>query len=415
VAVLALAIAIAIALLLGVAFLSNPLYAERYLTLLRTGPLHPPLGFYQPKERIEGRNGGALPRTTPLEAQIDPIALERAAAYAGIRNTHALLVTRHGELVFERYWAGTDASTLESVHSFGKTLAALAVGLALGERRIHSVDEPAADYIEEWGGDARREITVRNLLQMSSGLQETAPSLAPWAPSVRQFIGTHITDEYLKLRLAHRAGIDWAHQNVDSQMLALIVERATGRRYADWISEKLWKPIGAGDAWLFLDRPGGTAHAECCLMTAPSDWLRIGELLLNDGVFQGSRVLPTGWVKTMLTPARGNRNYGFQLWLGSPFLAERPYSLARRKFANRASESYAADDVFFLDGAGKYRLWLVPSLGLAILRTGVDPPDPTDWDDARIPNLVIRGVRDRPALPSTAGGKVDLSTLVPGH
>jgi CubicO group peptidase (beta-lactamase class C family) len=402
--------------LLGIALLSwrAPIFFQRYVTVLFVGPFNPPLWFYEPKERIEGRDAGRLPRATPAEADIDPLALERAADYAGARNTHALLVARRGHLVFEKYWAGTDFTTLESAHSFNKTLTALAVGIAVGEHRIRSIDQPAAEYIPEWRNDSRRDITIRNLLQMSSGLEEAPASIAPWGATIREFLGTDITAEYLKPRLAHRAGVDWSHQNVDPEILALIVQRATGKRYAQFLSETLWKPIGAGDAWLFLDRPGGMAHAECCLITRQGDWLRVGELLLNDGVFQGDRVLPNGWVQAMRTPARGNPNYGFQLWLGSPYVAERPYSPTRRQFANRASEAYAADDVFFLDGFGKYRLWLVPSLGLEILRTGGNPPRAADWDDARIPNLIIRGIRDRPAAVRP-GGRADLSTLVPYH
>jgi CubicO group peptidase (beta-lactamase class C family) len=405
---------LAIVVVGAVLFAREPLFFQRYFTALVVGPFNPPLWYYEPKERIGGGAGSPLPRATPEDAGIDREAFERAAQYAAPRNTHALLVARHGHLVFEHYWGGTDFDTLESAHSFNKTIVALAVGIALGEHRIRSIDEPAADYIREWDNDPRREITIRNLLQMSSGLAEPSFAFHPWSAAIRQSLGTDITAEYLKVPLAHRAGIDWAHQNVDPQMLALIVERATGKRYTQFLSERLWKPIGAGDAWLWLDHPGGTVHAECCLIMRQGDWLRIGELLLDDGVFEGTRVLPPGWVRTMLTPAKGNPNYGFQLWLGSPYVAERPYSFNRRQFANRAAEPYAADDVFFLDGFGKYRMWLVPSLGLAILRTGTNPRDQADWDDSRIPNLIIRGVRSEPKRPDP-GAKPDLSKLVPGH
>jgi CubicO group peptidase (beta-lactamase class C family) len=202
-------------------------------------------------------------------------------------------------------------------------------------------------------------------------------------------------------------------RDVDTQMLALLLERATGQRYAEWLSSRLWKPLGAGDAWLWLDRPGGTAHAQCCLVARQGDWLRVAELLLSDGQYQGSRILPAGWVGAMRTSARGNRNYGFQVWLGAPYAAQRAYSPLPGAPTSHSEEAYAADDVMFLDGYGKYRLWVVPSLGLAILRTGTDPADRADWDDSRIPNLIIRGVSDRPQ--SVPGAHVDLSKIVPGH
>jgi len=385
---------------------SDPVFVRRYLTALLVGPNHPPLWFYRPSERIAGRDAGGLPRATPLEAALDPVALERAADYAAARNSHALLVARHGHLVFERYWSGTDFDTPVSIRGFGNTLAALALGAAFSERRLRSLAEPAAEFLPAWSDVPRREITLEDVLQSSSGLEPTADSLAPWSAAMRQKFGSDLTAAAQQPRLAHRAGIDWTAQAIDPQLLVLILERATGMRYAEWLSTRIWKPIGAGDAAVFLDHADGTAQVDFGLIARQGDWLRIGELLVDDGVFEGDRVLPLGWVNAMRTPARGNRNFGFQLWLGSPYVAA--------ALPAPMSEPYAADDVVFLGGDGRNRLWVVRSLGLVILRTGAAPSNPADWDDARLPNLVIRAVRDRPAAPRL-GAPVDLSTLVPNH
>jgi CubicO group peptidase (beta-lactamase class C family) len=401
-------------LAVAVAVGRDPRFAVRYLDLLLVGPRSPPPGFYQPRERIAGRDSGRLPRATPLEAGLDPGALELAAEYAGARRSRALLVLRHGHLVFERYWGGTGYDTPVSIRSFDDTLAALALGLALGERRVRGLDQRAAEFLPEWRDAARGEITLEDLLTRTSGLEETGESLAPWSPAMRQLLGSDLTAEVLKPRLAHRAGVDWSHRNVEPQLLALIVERATGMRYAEWLSAKLWKPIGAADAWLYLDHPAGLAHADCCLVAAQGDWLRIGRLLLDDGVWDGDRVLPAGWVNAMRRPSRGNPNYGFQLWLGSPYVARRAYAAGDGPPAARASEPYAADDVVFLDGGARNRMWIVRSAGLVILRTGEEPAKSDDWDDARIPNLILRGLRDRPVAPRP-GAPVDLSKLVPNH
>src|SRR5690606_9686863 len=110
-----------------------------------------------------------------------------------------------------------------------------------------------------------------------------------------------------------------------------------------------------------------------------------------------------GWVRTMLTPARSNPRFGYQVWLGEPFQA-----------GEGASEPYAAGDTFVLRGNGKTRLWIVPSMGLTILRVGANNEIDPDWDDSRIPNLIIRGASDYvPAAP--ARGAQDISTLVPNH
>ncbi|HEX7417756.1 MAG TPA: serine hydrolase, partial [Steroidobacteraceae bacterium] len=325
------------------------------------------------------------------------------------------LVSRRGELVLEHYWAGTDFASLESSDSFAETVAALMTGIALGEHVIHALDDPASKYLPEWQGEARGAITVRNLLQMSSGLEEQDFSVLPWSPSVHEYLGSDLIARELARPLAGRPGATFAHQSVDAQLLALIVQRAAGMRYAQYVSSKLWKPVGAGDAYVWLDHEGGMAHAECCLLARQGDWLRIAELLLSDGVFQGQRVLPRGWVREMLTASKGNASYGYQIRLGAPFAAQRPARRDRRQFASGALEPYASDDVFLLEGSGTMRLWLVPSLGLAVLRTGGDPAAALGWDESKIPNLIIRGVRDRPEARRPAGGAVDLSKLVPAH
>ena len=92
----------------------------------------------------------------------------------------------------------------------------------------------------------------------------------------------------------------------DAQLLALVLERATHQRYALYLSQVLWRRIGAADAWLRLDHPGGAAHADCCLLARQGDWIRIGQLLLRDGNYRGDEVIRPGWVTLMRTPSRAD-------------------------------------------------------------------------------------------------------------
>jgi CubicO group peptidase (beta-lactamase class C family) len=133
-------------------------------------------------------------------------------------------------------------------------------------------------------------------------------------------------------------------------------------------------------------------------------WIRIAELLVSDGRFEGEQIVPPGWVREMLAPAKSNENFGYQVWIGQPFAGP----------ASGATEPYAADDVYLLKGAGKARLWVVPSLALSILRTGTNSETDPDWDDSRVPNLIIRGTRDfKPK--AAAPGAADVRSLVPNH
>lgn len=341
---------------------------------------------YQPRELLRGGNQPPAPRMPPVSELLDAHALELAADYAGAHDSRALIVSRHGYIVFERYWQGTGYDTLSDAQSFTPLLAALATGVALSHRLLGWPDQPIGALLPEWGQDARGVITLRNLLQSSSGL-------APSSPGTRD-----LPERVLATPLAGTPGALRQENPADAQLLSLVLERATHQRYADYVSQTLWRRIGAGDAWLWLDHAGGNAHADCCMLARQGDWIRLAELLLTDGRYQGAEVIRPGWVKLLRTPAKPDPAYGAFL-----FVANTPRA---------GREPYAVRDLFVVEGAGGNRLWLAPAMQLAILCTGSARGRPADWDDSRIPNLVLRAARDYTPPPPQPG---DVSALVPGH
>ena len=342
-----------------------------------------------PRERVAGGNEPPAPRVAPETEQLDPKALEVAASYAGEHGSLALIVSRHDHIVFERYWRGTGFDTPADAQSFTRLLAALAAGAAVSHRLIAWPDEPVGAFIGEWSHDARGAITVRNLMQMSSGLAR-----------VTDYDRSHdLTAALLHTPLAGTPGVTRVDQPSDPQLLALVIERATGQRYASYLSQALWRRVGAADAWLRLDRPGGAVHADCCMLAHQGDWIRIGQLLVHDGNYRGDEVIRPGWITLMRTPAQSDPQFGaFVRVRWNPAPGQAPL---------------AARDVFAVEGAGGNRLWLVPSLQIAILCTGPASGRDAAWDDSRLPNLIVRAARD--ALPTAAQPGADVSALVPGH
>ena len=135
------------------------------------------------------------------------------------------------------------------------------------------------------------------------------------------------------------------------------------------------------------------------MISRQGDWIRVGELLLRDGNYRGDELMRPGWVAQMRSPARSDPDFGM-------FVRLAPARIPGR-------EGYATRDLFVAGGEDGNRLWVVPSMGIVILRTGRATADEADWDDARIPNLVVRGARDY--LPPAALPGSDLSSIVPGH
>ena len=395
--VLAPALAAALIVLGALAlFMRAPLFWERYLSA-HTQPAARTPAWYQPRERILGGEQPVAPRVTPELESLDPRALAAAAEYAAAQGSLALIVARHDHIVLERYWQGSSFDTLTDAQSFTRLLAALATGVAISHRRIGWPDEPIGYILRELARDPRSAITVRNLMQLSSGLAPAAPSRAPWGEAARELYGTDIVGSALARPLAGVPGENRTPQPADPQLLAFALERATGERYASYLSEVLWRRIGASDAWLYLDRSAGAAHADCCMLARQGDWIRVAELLLGDGNYRGYEIIRPGWVSAMRLPARANRDYGAYLRLSAA--------------AAGASEPYIAPDTYAVDNDGGNRLWLIPSLQIAVLCTAIRPRG-ADFDDARIPNLIVGGARDF-VPPAARPG--DLSKIVPGH
>ena len=411
---------ILVAVLLG-RFVHDPLYWKRRALSLVYSPADLPASYYEPSETIEGSDGPSSPRVTPEEENLDPAAVQAAVDFAESHSTSALIVGRHGHIVFEKYWGDASFDTVIDAGAFNSTLTALMVGMAIDDRKIALTSEPVANYIESFHERNRATVTLEDLLHMTSGLGinqgegagagtgNTVGAVANRGTVNTSAIPIHdqlahdIRGQCLDLDRTAAAGSRWQPKACDPQLLAHIIERASGQQYSAYVSEKLWKRIGAGDAQLMLDHAGGTAHASCCLRARQGDWMRIAQLLVNDGKFEGEQILPPGWVRTMLTPSKANPRFGYQVWRGEPFVP-----------GEDSSEPYAQDDTFVLKGNGKTRLWLVPSMSLSILRVGTDDESDASWDDSQIPNLIIRGASDYRPKGAT-GSDVDIKNLVPNH
>jgi CubicO group peptidase (beta-lactamase class C family) len=340
--------------------------------------------LYTPAETVRGGRG------RPFAAAPDAIpaaALDEAERYAAAQNSFALIVARDGRIVRERYWAGFGPASRFSTASMHKTVMALAFGPAVARGRI-GLDDPVERWLPEWAGDPRGRITIRQLLQMASGLAVPPYSPAPTSPGMAMMFGSDIGRVALGLPAETAPGADFAYANGNAQLAGMALERATGVRYADWLSRTVWRPIGAGDAAVWLDRPGGAPHFFCCLQATARDWLRVGELIRNGGRAGGRQVVPAGWIGAMATPSPANPNYGLQLWLGSPHAPARRYSRSS-PVTVPAKEPFDASDVVFLDGAGGQRVYVVPSAGLTVVRIGKAAPA---WDDSAMINMLLRGL-----------------------
>ena len=344
------------------------------------------IDWYQPQESLAGGNASNF--QAAIKPSIQPAALQRTMALAEKENSFALLIWKDGQLQLEKYWKGFGQRSRYETASMAKSVVALAVGAAVAKGNIKSVDDPISDYIPTLRGTPRGSRPIRAFLEMASGMKTppfSGPSEGPyWQYSFGDDLGAavaHWPDRCVPLK-------EFCYANGNTAMLGWAVEGATGMRYADWLSRSIWQPIGAADASLWLDRVGGSPRYSCCLIASAQDWLRIGLLLLNSGRVGTDQIVPQYWVEQMLAPSTANPNYGWQIWRGSPHNPGRTYGRGISAVV-AAAESFARDDVYFLDGSGGQRVYIVPSEHLVIVRIG--SPSYT-WDDSALPNMILAGI-----------------------
>jgi CubicO group peptidase (beta-lactamase class C family) len=247
--------------------------------------------------------------------------------------TNAFLVIRHGQVVFEDYRNRSEPMTRFLSMSMAKTITSMLVGIALSEHKIASLDDPAEKYVPELKGSAYEGVTIRQILQMRSGVDYE--ERFEFGPHPSFLVRLHQRAIILnKMRFAAGAletkrkappGSRFNYSTLDAMVLGWILESATGEKLEDYTRDKLWGPLGAqADAFWLADGPPGQGRAlnGMGFNATLRDYGRLGLLMLRGGKRGDTQVVPAGWIgqATAMVPtgiaegARGFPGYGFQVW-----------------------------------------------------------------------------------------------------
>jgi len=394
----------------AVAWMANWTYMDRYirLALAQIRGESPRADWYDPVDPVPGAAFAPLPRARVPSVAAGHIAAARA--YAEATRSEGLIVWQGGAVQLASYFGGHRPGDLVVSKSMAKMVAGMVIGRAIAEGHIRSLDQPVSDFITEWKGTDKESPTLRHFLQNSSGISRFRyNSFWPWSLAMREYLSPHHERILIhETRLDYQPGTEYDYSMITSDVLALVVERATGRRYAEYLGRHLLLPIGAAGGTVYVNRPGGLAHAGCCLMLPAESFVRLGILLARDGVWEGRRILPEGWVAETVTPSPANPHWGLHMWIGRPCVARRRWFPARsQKIGVLHSECYLADDLFLFDGSGNQAMWIVPSRDLVVLRFGPPPTrrpgEPGEFDNSRLPNTIIRGMNALAAAAQPGG------------
>lgn len=276
-------------------------------------------------------------------------------------NTHAVVIVYDNKIVGERYASGFNRNSKFMGWSMTKSITNALVGVLVNDGRLE-VQQRAP--VAEWQNDERRKITLNNLLQASSGLSWTESYFSPTADFHQMFIKRDDKAGYAVSRdLVHEPGTYFQYSSGSSNIISRIIRQTVGdTAYYRFPYEKIFYPIGMNHAIIEPDA-SGTFVASSYSFASARDWARFGLLYLNDGVCNGKRILPEGWVKYSMTPAlsAGMGRYGAHWWLN----AGDPANTKNRKYPE------LPEDAYWADGFEEQYVMVIPSKKLVIVRLGV--------------------------------------------
>jgi len=249
--------------------------------------------------------------------------------------TVGFVVVQHNRIIFEQYWKNYSPLSLSNSFSMAKSVISLLIGCAIDDGKIKSVEQPVSDFLPQWTSYDGKVLTIKDLLTMSAGVEWDESYSSLFSKTTQAYYGNDLWKLTLTEKLIEKPGVRFNYQSGVTQILAFIVQKATGKNIADYASEKLWTPIQAEeDAQWSLDHKSGMEKAYCCLNSNARDFARLGQLILNKGMWNGLQVVDSNYIKEATTPAtwlkytpsiKGETKvssvpctfYGYQFWIAN--------------------------------------------------------------------------------------------------
>lgn len=283
----------------------------------------PSIDEYKIFENREVKNGNYLPWKKAVKNNTATIPAALETKFAELK-TAAFVVIKNDSLTHEQYWDGYNEDSFTNSFSMAKTFVSILTGIAIEEGKIKSIDQPIGDFIPQYKEGDNAKITVKHLLTMSSGINFDENYVSPFAYPARAYYGDEITELTLEYEATEEPGKVFKYLSGNTELLGMVLEKATGKKLSEYMSEKLWVPLGAKNkAFWGLDHENGMEKAYCCFNSNAPDFARIGQLFLDTGKWNGIQLVNAEYVLNSIKPAdlvyaddgAKNNKYGYSWWL----------------------------------------------------------------------------------------------------
>ncbi len=266
---------------------------------------------------------GPAPSPLPPGPPLMKLAVDVDAYVAGQRSA-ALLILHDGKLRLERYGLGFDKDGRWTSFSVAKSVTSTLVGAAIRDGHIRSMDDKVSDYLPQMKGSAYDDVSLRQLLTMTSGVRWNEDYADPNADVAR--FNNHQPEEGVDSLVSYMrrlpreapAGQRWHYSTGETNLVGVLLAAAVKKPLATYLSEKIWVPAGMEQQATWLLSRTGQEISGCCIQAASRDYARLGQFILNGARVDGQPIVPDGWLLDATTERTGigqpGRGYGYQWW-----------------------------------------------------------------------------------------------------
>lgn len=272
---------------------------------------------YKKFDNQEVNNGQAQPWTNHKNYNtVKPT--ERLAKANKDWGTIAYVIIKNDSIWFEEYYDGFGPNSKSNSFSMAKSYVSGLLGMAIQQGHIKSLDQPVCDFLPAFCDDKAKKMTVGDLSTMSSGTNWDEKYYSPLSITTRAYFDDDLAKVMNGLKVVDEPGQAFKYASGDTQMLAMVIEKATGKKLYTYLEESFWKPLGSENAtlWQVDSESHDLVKAYCCIASNAKDFARFGKLYKDHGKWNGKQLLDSAFVAKSLVPKfPESPQYGYGWWL----------------------------------------------------------------------------------------------------
>lgn len=232
--------------------------------------------------------------------------------------TIAYVIIKNDSIWFEDYYENYNEASKSNSFSMAKSYVTALLGKAIMQGHIKSLDQPICDFIPEFCDGQAAKVTVGDLSSMSSGSNWDERYYSPFSITTRAYFDDDLEKVAESVKIVNEPGQAFKYASGDTQLLAIVLEKATGKKLYDYLTEELWKPLNCENQalWQIDSKDHDLVKAYCCIASNAKDFARLGKLYKDHGKWNGKQVLDSSFIAKCITPRfPESPEYGYGWWM----------------------------------------------------------------------------------------------------